>query len=265
MFHSRTKLFLPFLFTLLALTSCKKRSNEKSTHPAKRKSEAQKEREKRAIEQVKEAKTAKGFSIDDFVKIFIERTNAETMKKLGQPFLSLGWNAECTPAPVQEIVSDKPLTEEERKAILAGLPLPGVSLADGGQPATPPTSRPNLFPPKDDPADAGQKSALPDTPPPDSTSPTSAPTAPRFSRCEVSLRLGSPKDPQQLHALWLVGEKNVVPQNPVARMLMQEASEDDFKENKDQTESRPTEKNTKISPPSQEKQTEPSKEKNSTR
>jgi hypothetical protein len=128
-----------------------------------------------------------------------------------------------------------------------------------------PTSRPNPLPAKDHPADAGQKSILPDTPPPENTSPTSAPTAPRFSRCEVSLRLGSPKDPQQLNALWLVGEKNVVPQNPVARMLMQEASEDDFKENKDKPESRPTKSNTPAPTPAPEKHTEPSKEKNATR
>ncbi len=234
---------------------CKKRPLPAKIPKAPAKSEAEAQAEQEAIRRVKEAKTSKGFTVGVFLEQFLEATDKKVREVKGYPFDVQEWSARCEIPPPQEIRTQRPLTEEERKRLLAGLPVEGVLLeeaspVDGG--ALAPKSRGTGIS-----VDGGGASNVDggsglisdhkkdreghlessadreghhEGSSVDGGQPAQEEPKPRFTRCEVSVILGASKEKatDHLKGVWVVGAKNIVPQDAVARMLMQEATLEDL-------------------------------------
>jgi hypothetical protein len=229
---------------------CKKRPLPAKIPKAKAKSEAETQAEQEAIRRVKEAKTAKGYTIGAFVDLFMEATDKKVREVKGYPFDVQEWSASCELPPPQEIRSQRPLTEEERKRLLAGLPVEGVNVGgktpmDGGD--RDPKSGEKKFAndggvganigdgktPMDgrkEPTEGHHEKVAVDGGVPDVAGSAQEEPKARFVRCEVSVMLGASKEKstEHLKGTWAVGVKNLVPQNLIARMLMQEATKEDL-------------------------------------
>ncbi|MCB9638807.1 MAG: hypothetical protein H6728_07510 [Myxococcales bacterium] len=235
-------------FASFSLGGCKKKPAPAKPPKARPKSEAQKKAEEDAIRRVKESKTTKGFTIGAFTDLFVKMTDEKVFKQKGYNYDIQAWSAECEMPPPQEVKMKRPLTEEERRRVLAGLPL--EKLGDGGNQDRKPQDggpkdagpekpkgreKPDAAkkPDAGDGADAGNKEApakegvAMDGGVADGGEPKS-----RFVRCQVQVLLGASKEQsaEHLRGSWLLGAKNLVPQNAVARMLMQDATKEDWAE-----------------------------------
>ncbi|MCK6509091.1 hypothetical protein L6R29_03850 [Myxococcota bacterium] len=234
---------------------CKKKPLPTKIPKAAAKTEAEAQAEQEAIRRVKEAKTSKGFTVGAFLEQFLEATDKKVREAKGYPFDVQEWSARCELPLPQEIRTQRPLTEEERKRLLAGLPVEGVLLeeaspVDGGERV--PKSRVTGISVDGGVASnvdggsglvsdhkkdreghlesAADREGHHEGALVDGGQPAQEEPKPRFTRCEVSVILGASKEKatDHLKGVWVVGAKNIVPQDGVARMLMQEATPEDL-------------------------------------